>query len=293
MKPLILLVDDNEEILYNLQIILKANNYDTIIAKNGKEALEVLTRTKKTPDLIISDIVMPEMNGYDFFKEVSKNPFWNLVPFIFLSGKSAPDDIRFGKTLGIDDYLTKPFEEADLLAIIAGKINRSKKILSINDKIKDISLSNEIRIKPTANEKEKSEYVLLKILWDDRWGPKLAEYYPEKESIGFSIETIGIQLYQGAVSIYGYSEITKAEGLLLTIKNINKQGYLYFDSYPDPSARGKQRDYMLALIAPKISYYISLKIREIFKEISKKIKSKKKWNLKTDWEELINLFFSA
>ncbi len=166
-------------------------------------------------------------------------------------------------------------------------------VIYINDKIKDISLSNEIRIKPTANEKEKSEYVLLKILWDDRWGPKLAEYYPEKESIGFSIETIGIQLYQGAVSIYGYSEITKAEGLLLTIKNINKQGYLYFDSYPDPSARGKQRDYMLALIAPKISYYISLKIREIFKEISKKIKSKKKWNLKTDWEELINLFFSA
>ncbi len=291
MKPLILLVDDNEEILYNVQVILNSNNYDTITAKNGKEGLNVLANAKRVPDLIVSDIVMPEMNGYDFFKDVSKNPSWNLVPFVFLSGKSAPDDVRFGKTLGVDDYLTKPFEEEDLLAVIAGKINRTKKILSIGEKVKDLPVSKELKTKLATDEKEKSNYILFEVLWDDRWGPKLAQYYPEKKDFGFSLENVGIQLFQGAVSIYGYSEITKAEGLLLTIKNIDKYGYLFFDSYPDSTVRGKRRDYMLALIAPSITYYASLQIREIMKSISKFIKSNKIWNPKEYWEKIINLIF--
>ena len=70
MKPLILIVEDNEDLLFSLNLILESNNYRTIKAKNGKIALDKLSKLDQIPDLILSDILMPEMNGYDFFKTV-------------------------------------------------------------------------------------------------------------------------------------------------------------------------------------------------------------------------------
>jgi len=71
LKPLILVVEDNLDLLYTLNLLLESNNYKPITAKNGKEALEILSRLEETPDIIISDIMMPEMDGYEFFREIS------------------------------------------------------------------------------------------------------------------------------------------------------------------------------------------------------------------------------
>ena len=92
-RPLILIVDDNEDILFHLGIIIEENGYQTQTATSGADALELLSNIKELPDLIISDIMMPEMDGYEFFVEVSSNPLWYRIPFIFLTAKSTPEDI--------------------------------------------------------------------------------------------------------------------------------------------------------------------------------------------------------
>lgn len=135
MKPLILVVEDNLDVLYNLNLILESNNYKSITAKNGKEALEILSNLEEIPDIIISDIMMPEMDGYEFFRVISNEPRWNRIPFLFISARSTPENIRFGKSLGVDDYLTKPFDERDLLAILSGRIARNKRVNALNSKI--------------------------------------------------------------------------------------------------------------------------------------------------------------
>jgi DNA-binding response OmpR family regulator len=78
------------------------------------------------PDLILADIMMPLMDGFTFYERVVSNPYLNHIPFIFLTAKSSGDDIRQGKELGVDDYLTKPFAPEDLLASIRGKLKRVK-----------------------------------------------------------------------------------------------------------------------------------------------------------------------
>nr|MDO8116796.1 response regulator [Candidatus Sigynarchaeota archaeon] len=126
-KYTVLIVDDNKDILYNLRTALGLNHFNVISANNGKEALEILRKLKAVPDVIISDIMMPEMDGYELLKAISKEPGLNQVPFIFLSAKTTVEDIRLGKILGVDDYITKPFHQEDLIAIVKGKIARKKK----------------------------------------------------------------------------------------------------------------------------------------------------------------------
>ena len=135
MQPLILIVEDNADLLYNLNLILESNNYRTLLAKNGKEAIQILNNLDEIPDIILSDILMPKMDGYEFFKEISTNTRWYRIPFIFLTAKTSPKDIRFGKLLGVDDYITKPFTEKDLLAVITGKVARNRRITVVNERI--------------------------------------------------------------------------------------------------------------------------------------------------------------
>ena len=118
MSPLVLVVEDNEVILFNIKLFLEMQNYETLTAMNGVEALDVLKNAARQPDIIVSDIMMPEMDGYEFYRKVSENAEWSLIPFVFVSAKSSPEDIRLAKKLGVDDYITKPFEEEDLLAVI-------------------------------------------------------------------------------------------------------------------------------------------------------------------------------
>ncbi len=173
------MVDDNLVLLQNLRHLLEVNYYDVVTAINGKIALELLSTLDRVPEVIISDITMPEMDGYDLFEAVSNNDMLNHIPFIFLSGRNTPEDVRFGKTLGVDDYLTKPFDIEDLLAIIKGKISRNKNIKEINAKIEVLLTSAKISTTPSISEEEKSHVVLLVVLWDDKTGPKLISNFPD------------------------------------------------------------------------------------------------------------------
>jgi len=286
LKPLILIVEDNVDLLYSLNLVLESNNYKSITAKNGKIALKILSELEQVPDIIISDIMMPEMDGYEFFRAISSEPRWNRIPFIFLSARTTPKEIRFGKLLGVDDYLTKPFNEEDLLAIISGKIARINRINALNNKIEEVFSTMKIKMKIPSTIDQVEFIRLLITFWDDKVGPKLKYYYPEENCLPLSLDDIANQLFTVATSIYGHEKITKAEGVLLNIENLNSRGYLLFDSYPDDDERFGEKQYMIAIIAPLITYFHTLKIKDIFTDLSDKIKNKLNWNIKEYWERI-------
>ena len=292
MKPLIFVVEDNLDILFAIKLLLESNNYKVVTAKNGKEALNKLSKLKHNPEIIISDIMMPELDGYDFFNAVSDDPRWGLIPFLFLTARATPKDIRFGKMLGVDDYLTKPFKEEDLLAVISGKITRKKKIDSLNKRIEKLLQTLKKEITPSISEEDKGLVILLIVIWDDHIGPAIDNFFPKEEKLPFSISQVGQQLFQATISIYGHEDVTKAEGILLNIENIKRYGYLFFDSYPDPTARAGERQFMIGVIAPKISFFDSLKIKEILKEISNLVKKKKDFDLAEYREKVLDLLTS-
>jgi len=289
LKPLILVVEDNLDLLYTLNLLLESNNYKPITAKNGKEALDILFSLEEVPDIIISDIMMPEMDGYEFFREISNNPRWNRIPFLFLSARSTPKDIRFGKLLGADDYLTKPFDEKDLLAILSGRIARNKRVDALNNKINENFSKMDIEMKAPLENKREFFICLFLAFWDDKFGPELNRFYPEEKSFPIPLDKIVNQLFTVATSIYGHDKITKAEGVLLNIKNLNTRGYLFFDSYPDNNERFGEKQYMIAVIAPSINYFHTLEIKEIFIDLSEKIKKKIDWNIEEYWKKIYNL----
>ena len=289
MKPLILVVEDNLDVLYNLNLILESNNYKPITAKNGKEALEILSNLEEIPDIIISDIMMPEMDGYEFFRVISNDPRWNRIPFLFISARSTPENIRFGKSLGVDDYLTKPFDERDLLATLSGRITRNKRVNALNSKIDEAFSKMNIEMKFPLDYKHEFFICLFLAFWDDRFGPELNRSYPEKKLFPIPLNKIVNQLFTVATSIYGHGKITKAEGVLLNIKNLNNRGYLFFDSYPDNKERFGEKQYMVAVIAPSINYFHTLEIKEIFIDLSEKIKKKIDWNIEEYWKKIYNI----
>ena len=288
-QSLILIVDDNEDILFHLKLLLEDNNYLVKTAVDGKDALKLLSEIKTPPDLIISDIMMPGMNGYDFFAKVSNTPQWNRIPFLFLTAKSTPEDIRLGKMLGVDDYIIKPFKKDDLIASISGKIARNNKCNLIDKEIKQALSSLNIERQSSILDKDRQLLCLIFVYWDDIMGPTVKESYPLEKNLPFSINTIGKQLFQAATLIYGHKKITQSKGILLDIENIKNRGYLFFDSFPDEKERYGEKQYMISVITPNLTYFKSLKVREILKEISEKIKKNQHWDIKIYWEKILEL----
>jgi CRP/FNR family transcriptional regulator, cyclic AMP receptor protein len=120
----ILLIEDNPEMRENTAEILELASYEVITAENGKVGIEKAREGR--PDLIVCDIMMPEMDGYGVLYAISKIPTLTSIPFIFLTAKADKTDFRKGMSLGADDYLTKPFDDMELLQAIETRLNKSE-----------------------------------------------------------------------------------------------------------------------------------------------------------------------
>ena len=118
----ILLIEDHDLIRENTAEILELAGYTVLTAENGKRGVELALANR--PDLVVCDIMMPVLDGYGVLHIFNQNPVLAGVPFIFLTAKTERNDLRKGMELGADDYLTKPFDEAELLSAIAGRLNR-------------------------------------------------------------------------------------------------------------------------------------------------------------------------
>ncbi|MEX0332568.1 MAG: LytR/AlgR family response regulator transcription factor [Puniceicoccaceae bacterium] len=122
----ILILEDDENVRLPVVDLLETAGYTVESANDGKEGLKLAKKIK--PDLIVSDVMMPELDGHGVFDALQKDPETAVIPFIFLTAKTDPDDIREGLGAGADDYITKPFEPEDLLGSIEQRLEKYKRI---------------------------------------------------------------------------------------------------------------------------------------------------------------------
>ena len=120
----ILVIDDNKDIRENTAEILDLAGYKTFCAENGKKGVDLAIKEK--PDVIVCDIMMPELDGYGVLHLVRKNIETQNIPFIFLTAKTERSDFRKGMEMGADDYITKPFDDIELLNAIEIRLKKAE-----------------------------------------------------------------------------------------------------------------------------------------------------------------------
>ncbi|MEH1842252.1 MAG: EAL domain-containing response regulator [Nostoc sp.] len=138
--PKVLIIEDEEAVRENILDLLEAENFETIAAANGK--IGVNLAISEIPDLILCDMIMPQLDGYGVLTALRQHPSTVTIPFIFLTAKSAKSDFRQGMNMGADDYITKPFTRTELLSAIMNRLEKHatlKRYLSPQVIIKNLS----------------------------------------------------------------------------------------------------------------------------------------------------------
>jgi DNA-binding NarL/FixJ family response regulator len=128
----LLLIDDDPNLILLVKDYLEFRGYEVITAENGQEALEVLDQD--TPDMIICDVMMPQMDGYSLVEHVRKNPRTSWIPVLFLSAKGQSQDRVKGLNTGADVYMVKPFEPEELVAQVESSLKQASRLIQRQDK---------------------------------------------------------------------------------------------------------------------------------------------------------------
>jgi two-component system alkaline phosphatase synthesis response regulator PhoP/two-component system response regulator RpaA len=165
----ILAVDDDNEVLQTLGRVLKSEGYDVSLASSAAEGLRFLER--RLPDVMILDIIMPEMDGITFCRQLRRDPRFIALPVLFLTAKGGTDDIVNGLDAGADDYVVKPFELAELRARVAALLRRGtrEKPGSLMLQLADLKLDSDtyqVLIKDDPVQLTSTEHRLLRYLME-------------------------------------------------------------------------------------------------------------------------------
>jgi len=155
MAEQILLVDDNAKLLKGIKLRLELLGYKVLLAYDGIDALEALECNH--PDLIVADIMMPRMDGWELFEKVRSEPHLAAIPFIFLTARSDELSTHQGKALGAEDYISKPFNTRDLVASIQGRLRRASELAQLASQepkspLQDVIEVQNLRILPKARQ---------------------------------------------------------------------------------------------------------------------------------------------
>lgn len=177
----ILLVEDDLTLSENLKELLELKNYKVIPFNTIIDASEFLNSF--VPDLIISDIVMPDFDGYSLISKIKKHPVLQFVPFIFISGKVEITDIRYGMNHGADDYITKPFTAKDLYEAIEVRINNRRNFVHNNSANLPVDTVDEFK-KEAFNNLSKSELVIVKLIAQNMTSDEISSH------LGISRKTV-------------------------------------------------------------------------------------------------------
>jgi DNA-binding response OmpR family regulator len=144
----ILVIEDNFDVRENIIEILELADYSVITADSGRRGVELAQQ--ENPDLIICDIMMPELDGYGVLHLLSKSPRTAAIPFVFLTAKTERSEIRKGMSLGADDYLTKPFDDVELLDAVEIRLRRHELIKS--NSLNDLDTINQLILDARSKE---------------------------------------------------------------------------------------------------------------------------------------------
>jgi DNA-binding NarL/FixJ family response regulator len=147
----LLLIDDDPNLILLVKDYLEFRGYEVITAENGQEALDVLDQ--ETPDMIICDVMMPQMDGYSLVENVRKNPRTSWIPVLFLSAKGQSQDRVKGLNTGADVYMVKPFEPEELVAQVESSLKQASRLIQRQDKASEsapkIQVPFDVELTPT------------------------------------------------------------------------------------------------------------------------------------------------
>jgi signal transduction histidine kinase len=139
----ILVIEDEDVLRTNIADILEVNGFEVTQAENGEVGIEMARRDR--PDLIICDVMMPEVDGHEVLATLRQDPDMALMSFIFLTAKATIGDVRHGMNLGADDYLTKPFTQSQLLDAIAARLSKHQAVQKLRREIEKLAQSNDLK----------------------------------------------------------------------------------------------------------------------------------------------------
>src|SRR6186713_495343 len=191
----LLVIDDHDDIRENIAEILSLAGYETFTAENGKRGVE--TALKELPDLVICDIMMPELDGYGVLHLLRKNASTENTPFIFLTARTERTDFRKGMEMGADDYVTKPFEDIELLNAIEMRLKKTEILgnkyassqQGLSQFIKDVKDSG--LMKQLADQYNVESYGKKQTLYQEGKRPKLLYYVVKGKVKGFKTHEDG------------------------------------------------------------------------------------------------------
>ena len=197
----ILLIEDNAAVRENTAELLQLADYKMLVAANGKVGVELALKHK--PDLIICDIMMPELDGYGVLHLLGRNKETSSIPFIFLTAKTEKAELRKGMEMGADDFITKPFDDVELLKVIEIRLKKaetlkahfSQDITDVNNFIQSVAITADIKL--TSDEREINIYKKRQQIYSDGKRP-LAVYYVVSGKIkAFKVNEFGKELITG------------------------------------------------------------------------------------------------
>jgi len=140
----VLIIEDDTVLRENTAELLELSNYKVITACEGKTGIDIAK--KQLPDIIVCDIMMPGLDGYETLKILAQNKTTKCIPFIFLSAKTEHRDIRKGMNMGADDYITKPFTEEELVSAIESRLAKASILKDLKTKTNNVLIKNEDEI---------------------------------------------------------------------------------------------------------------------------------------------------
>ncbi len=290
MDSIVFLIEDDKALVQNLKIFLEMNDFRFFSASNGREGLETLSNLDQQPDLIISDILMPEMDGYDLYMKVSENSEWSRIPFFFLSGKAEPDDVRFGKLLGADDYITKPFKSKELLRRIKETIKKNREIRKtskvIEEELKDILKFEE----PSLKKHRRADFFyIFYLVWNSETGPEIKDFFPKNEIPSLNLKELTSQLYSTLRKISKFEELSETNQFTIRVVRDLVDAYALVGKLEENISTNGAETFMLCAITPNSHYLQSKAIKEVLGKIAVTIKGDKVLKIKDFWEQLLEI----
>jgi DNA-binding response OmpR family regulator len=211
MTKKILLIEDNREMRENTSEILELSNYEVFTAENGKIGVEKALKEK--PDLIICDIMMPVLDGYGVLHLLSKKSETSNIPFIFLSAKAERSDFRKGMEMGADDYVTKPFDDIELLNAIESRLKKSELAKKEYEKSAEgfDSFIKEVKsiepLKKLSEKHETSQYKKKQVIYSEGGLPKAVFFVKKGKVKTYKTNDLGKELINGLYNegdFFGY-----------------------------------------------------------------------------------------
>jgi len=161
LKTTILVIEDENYVRANILELLEAENFHVIAAENGHQGIRIAE--EQLPDLILCDIMMPDIDGYTVLTELQKNPLTAIISFIFLTAKTERDDLRLGMELGADDYITKPCSTTELLSAIAIRLKKQALLMQQYQQEREKAKALQQRVQELQKISKNREDLLQKI----------------------------------------------------------------------------------------------------------------------------------